>query len=190
MPVPTPNITDRDLEILMDAYAYYLSTDDRTKGIKWVLGDPGMGRPSRVPFAYIAQATENVGWYTSDGRNGGFGGLAAGLDDWQIHIMILLCSEPHRYVDPVPAGPPDNSPFLPSNNGNTQLPYLEQPGWRSTMGMVQNIKKVMRTNSTLGGAASDTRIVESRYLLQDINNQVFRAARLTIATQQRRVRGE
>jgi len=177
----------RDLETLLDALAYLLSTDSRTSAIKWILGDVGMGAPSQTPFGYISPQTEAVTWYTA---NGGMGGLAAGLglDDWAIPIILTVCIAPHQFVTPVQAVPPTASPFSQQTLG-TPPPYLEQPGWRTSLEITQNVEKVMRTNTAVGGAATDTRIVESRYVLVDIQNTLFRARRIVIAAQQRRIRG-
>ena len=182
------NIPLRDLETLLDAYAYLLSTDSRTSGISWILGDVGMGAPANTPFGYISPQTENVIWYSA---NGGTGGLAAGmgLDDWMIPIILTVCIAPHQFVAPVQAVPPPSSPFSLQTLGSAP-PYMEQPGWRTSLEITQNIEKVMRTNTTVGGAATDTRIVESRYVLVDIQNTLFRARRVVIQTQQRRRRGD
>lgn len=187
MPAPVIDNTKLSLETLMDALGYLLSTDSRTSNIEWILGDVGMGRPTKVPFGYIQQVSETVTWYTAQGK--GSGGLAAGLDDWQIPINLVVAFEAHRFIAPINAIPPSSSPFNPSNNNNQALVYQEQPGWRQALEINQNIKKVLRTNITVLGAATDTRIVESRYLLQAINNELYRAARTTVIGQQRRVRG-
>lgn len=181
-----PNPIIRDLETLMDAFAYLLATDSRTSSVQWILGDVGMGAPAKLPFGYISVVSESITWYTA---NGGQGGLAAaGLDDWAIPITLTICFEPHRYLSPAPAMPPAASPFNPTQLG-TQPPYLEQPGWRGLLEITQLVKATLRTNVTLGGAATDTRVVESRYILQEIQDQIFRASRITIQTQQRRTRG-
>lgn len=187
MPVypPLPSDPLRDLESLMDGLAYLLATDSRTSGIQWILGDVGMGAPAQIPFGYISVITETVRWYTA---NGGQGGLAAGLDDWEIPIVLTVAFEPHRYLPPVPSIPPITSPINPTNLG-LQPPYMEQPGWRNSLEITQKIKATLRTNVTVGGVATDTRIVESRYVLQSIQDTIFRATRMTIQTQQRRVRG-
>jgi len=190
MPVypPVPNITNRDLEVLMDALAYILQTDSRTSGIKWILGEPGMGRPPAAPFGFIHPQTEMVAWTTA---NGGAGGLAAGLDDWNIPILLTVAVEPHREPNaPVAAAPPASSPFATANLG-IAVPYQEQPGWRKSLEMTQKISAVLRTgaNPVIGGAAAATRIVENRYVLMDIDGQVYRTRRLSLQTQQRRLRG-
>lgn len=171
----------------MDAYAYLLATDSRTNGIAWILGDVGMGTPTQVPFGYISVVSEAVSWYSA---SGGSGGLAAagpqGLDDWMIPIVLTVAHETHRYIGPGPGNPPSTSPFA---NLANPLPYQEQPGWRKSLETTQNIKKVLRTNSNIGGAATTTHVVESRYVLQNIGDQLYRVTRLAIQTQQRRTRG-
>lgn len=187
---PMPQIPTRDLEVLMDAFAYLLSTNSPTNEINWAIGDVGIGPPPPLPFGYITHVSEGVGWYTA---GGGVGGLSAGgpqgQDDWNIPITLTIALEPHRYPNLLAATPPATSPFFPATLGIQALPYQEAPGYRAFLQAVQKVKGVLRTNSTIGGAASDTRIVESRYILQEIDNSAYRAARMTINTQQRRTRG-
>jgi hypothetical protein len=186
MPLPQP--VKKDLEEFLDALAYLFATDPRTSAITWILGDVGMGAPTTLPFGYISQQSEAVKWMTSDGRGGSGGGLAAGLDDWLIPVIITVAFQQHQYVSPAPATPPSGSPFTAMALG-TAVPYLEQPGWRTSLQTNQRIKDVLRTNIVVGGEVATTRITEARYILQVINSVAYRASRLTLSTQQRRVRG-
>lgn len=192
MTAPLPNILTRDIEVLMDAFAYMLSTDPRTSDIQWILGDVGMGEPSTVPFGYISLQNEALTWYSAaGGGSGGQGGLAAGQDDWTMPIVLSVAFEPHRFVAPIPAQIPDDSPFFPASNEGFTPPYLEQPGWRRALLINNTIKQVLRTlpGAVVLGAATDTRVVESRWLLLNVHNRQYRAARNTVITQQRRTRG-
>lgn len=184
MALPQPTL--KDLEQFLDALAYLLATDPRTSSLTWILGDVGMGAPAALPFAYISQQNESVKWYTASG--GGSGGLAAGLDDWDIPVVITIAFQQHEFVPPMPANPPNGSPFTAAALGHPP-PYLEQATWRISLQTTQLVKDVLRTNITVGGWVATTRVVEARPVLQAINNVIYRAMRITLATQQRRVRG-
>jgi hypothetical protein len=175
------------LEELLDMLAYILASNPLTSGIQWILGDVGMGAPSQVPFGYISPYNESIRWSTAGGQ-AGLGGIAAGLDDWDIPVVLTVAFQPHQYVPPVAAVPPPGSPFSSTSLG-AQPPYLEQPGFRRAVEINENVKAVMRTNITVGGEAITTRIAEARYILQDIQGQQYRACRITAQSQQRRRRG-
>lgn len=176
----------------MDMLAYILATNALTSNIHWILGDVGMGNPSQLPFGYIASFSETVRWETA---MGGTGGLAAGgkqgLDDWLAPIVLTVAHEPHRYVPPQTAQPPSTSALYPGNLGIAAgaMPYQEQPGWRKHLQTTQKLKGALRENIVIGGEAATTRITEARYVLQMVQNKLYRASRLTIQAQQRRVRG-
>lgn len=184
-PAVLPQPIKKDLREALDAFAYLLSTDDRTKGVTWILGDVGMGSPQETPFAYISQLNESVKWYTANGGTGGLPGGPTGLDDWIIPIVLSICVEPHQWVPPGPPQPPAGNAYSTIPN----LPYQEQPGWQDSLAVVQAVKGVLRQNIVIGGSVATTNIVEAKPMLLSIADKTYRAARITIMAQQRRVRG-
>ena len=183
MSLPAP--VNKDLEELMDAVAYLLATSSATSNIAWILGDVGMGAPQDLPYGYVSQLNEQVKWYTANGGQGGNASGPNGVDDWMISIVLTICFQQRDYVEPVTAAPTAGSAF----SGLGTLPYTEQPGWRGALRYVQSVKGVLRTNITIGGFAATTQVVESKPQLLDIDSKVFRAVRISLATQQRRRRG-
>lgn len=187
-----PQPVNVGLEELMDMLAFILATDSRTENIDWILGDVGMGDPNAVPFGYISNFNESARWESS---RGGQGGLPApgqtGMDDWDIPIAITVVFDRHAYAPPITANPPITSPLTAAALGLPKLPWQEQPGWRRALRVNQIVKSVLRSgnNPVIGGEAATTRIIESRYLLQVVRGDVFRAARTTLQAQQRRQRG-
>ena len=183
MSLPQP--VNRDLEEALDAIAYLLATSAYSSQVNWILGDVGMGSPQQLPYGYISHLNESVKWYSAAGGLGGMTGGAAGVDDWIMPIVITIAYQQHRYVDPIPAAPSAGSAF----SGLGTLPYMEQPGWREAQFYIQKVKAVLRTNITVGGFVATTQIVESKPVLMNINEILFRCVRITIQTQQRRRRG-
>lgn len=181
-PLPAP--VQKTLEEAADALAYLLATDARTSYITWVLGEPGMGDPDALPFGYLYPQTQNVKWYTANGR--GSGGLAAGLDDWQIPFVIIVAVEEHRFEKPVTASPAPSSAFA---NLGIAMPFLEQPGWRDQMEADQLVLDVLRTNIVVGGYLATTTVSEDKHFLLNLNNSLYRASRISVNAQQRRTRG-
>lgn len=176
-------------EEYLDVLAYTFATSPGTSGVQWILGDVGMGSPTRLPFGYIALFNESVRWMTAQG---GSGGLAAGgnrgLDDWDLTTIITVAFQAHDYISPTQAVPPAGSPVSTAALGSVP-PFLEQPGWRLALQLAEQVKIVLRTNITVSGEVATTRLTESRYLLQVIAGKTYRALRLTLAAQQRRPRG-
>jgi hypothetical protein len=188
MTLPQPSGSFSQEEFL-DMLAYILATNPLTSNIQWILGDVGMGAPGRVPFGYIATFNEAVQWYTAAGRaSPGGGGIAAGVDDWAITVVMTIAFTPHEWFPPQAATPPLGSPFNAVALGSAP-PYFEQPTFRVAIEINENVKAVLRTNITMGGEVATTRVVESRYLLQDIDGKQYRVCRITVAAQQRRARG-
>ncbi len=168
----------------LDMLAWLLSTDSRTSRITWILGDVGMGAPQHTPFAYISPFGESVRWYTTGGLPGG----VTGVDDWDETVVMTVAFEPHRYVPPVHAVPPVSSPVSQQTLGVAPA-YWEQPGFRKAMETSAAVKAVLRANITVLGEIATSRVTEARYVLQVVQGKLYRAARITVAAQQRRRRG-
>lgn len=178
---PTP--LKHSLDELMDAFAWMLSTSPQTNDIQWILGDVGMGSPTQLPFAYISRLNQAVKWSTA---NGSSGGLAAGLDDWSLPIVITLVLTEHEFISPVTATPPAGNVFA---NEPQPLPYFEQPGWRDVETDVNSVLSVLRENITVGGFAATTTVNECKPILLTIDQNLYRCERISIQAQQRRTRG-
>jgi hypothetical protein len=191
--LPQPSGAQTQEEFLdMLAYVLCTSSSSLVSDILWILGDIGMGAPPKLPFGYISPVNESVLWYTADGRPGGGGGLAAGLDDWTIPVALTVAFAPQQYVPPVTATPPFGSPLTAvalAAGGFPAATYAEQPTFRQAMATGEAIKATLRENITMGGEVATTRITESRYILVEIQGKQYRCMRISIATQQRRVRG-
>lgn len=176
-------------EEMCDVLAYILATTPATSGVQWILGDVGMGEPAPLPFGYISLFNEQILWMTA---NGGRGGLAAGgvngLDDWQDTVMLTVAFQKHNYVPPVIANPPVGGPTNQAQLGMSP-PYMEQPGWRLPLQLVEQIKYVLRQNIVVQGAATTTRVVESRPVLITVQGAIYRAQRITLQAQRRQRRG-
>jgi hypothetical protein len=168
--------------------AYLLATDERTSEVAWIIGDVGMGAPQRTPFGYIAPRNDNIPWMTAAGSVGGLPGGPHGLDDHLLLIPITVAVQPHAYLQPIEAAPPESSPLSKRSLG-TQPPYFEQPGYRVAMELQDRIRRVLRENITVGGELITTKIVETTYVLQTIESDVYRALRISVQAQQRRRRG-
>ena len=171
----------RNLEELCDAFMYKLATDARTSSITWILGEIGMGYPNQTPFGYLGVVTSQILWQTAAGR--GTGELAAGLDDWLIPYRIILCHQPHQYIQPIAATPSVGNAFV----GNA--PYLEQPGYRDWINYSAAIEGCLRADITLSGFAATTQIMEATPILQEVEGTLYHAVRIVVNVQQRRVRG-
>jgi hypothetical protein len=182
LPAPSSAVS---YEELVDMLAYMLATSTRTSEVVWIVGDVGMGAPQQTPFGYIAPRNDKIQWMTS-------GGLPApgtqGLDDHTLTVPITVAVEPHQYLQPVQAEPPAGSPLSAQSLG-VAPPFFEQPGYRASMRIADQITAALRENITLGGEVATTTIVETTYVLQRIEGDLFRALRLTVQAQQRRRRG-
>jgi hypothetical protein len=186
-PLPQPSGAP-NYEEFLDMLAYLLATSEPTQEISWIIGDVGMGAPQQTPFAYISPRNDTIPWKTAGGSRGGMTGGPQGLDDHLMTVPMTVAVEPHQYLKPIQATPPVSSPVSQESLGVT-LPFFEQPGYRAAMGVQRRINQVLRENITLGGEIISTTIVETTYLLQKIESDVYRALRITLQAQQRRVRG-
>jgi hypothetical protein len=181
-PSGTPNF-----EEFLDMLAYMLATNEHTEEVAWIIGDVGMGAPQQTPFGYIAPRNDNIPWLTANGSKGGLPGGPRGLDDHLLVVPVTVAVQPHSYLQPVDAAPPEASPLSMQSLG-IQAPYFEQPGYRAAMDLQDRIRLALRENITIGGEVITTTIVETTYVLQKIEGDLFRALRITIQAQQRRRR--
>ncbi len=167
--------------------AYMLATNPNTSEVAWIIGDVGMGAPQRTPFAYIAPRNDNIAWKTADGSRGGMTGGPHGLDDHALIVPITVAVQPHSYLQPIEAVPPENSPVCKRALG-IQPPFYEQPGYRTAMELQDRVRIALRENITIGGEVMTTTIVETTYVLQAIESDSYRALRIILQAQQRRRR--
>lgn len=175
-------------EEFIDMLAYMLATNPATQEVMWVVGEVGMGAPSQTPFAYIAPRNDRITWETAAGQTGGLPTGPAGFDMHQMLVPITVAVEQHKYLKPIPAEPPAGSPVSQPALG-TAPPFFEQPGYRAAIEIQRNITRALREEITVGGEVATTNIVETVYLLQTIEGDIYRAMRLTLLASQRRRRG-
>jgi hypothetical protein len=186
MTLPQPSGTP-SFEEFLDFLAFWLSTNEHTKETAWIIGDTGMGAPQQTPFGYIAPRNDSIPWMTADGSVGGMTGGPHGVDDHLLLVALTIAVQPHAYLQPVEAAPPESSPLSKHSLGS-QPPYFEQPGYRAAMQLQDRLRRALRENITLGGEIATMRIIESAYVLQSIESDIYRALRITIQAQQRRRR--
>lgn len=170
-------------ECLVDTLGYYLShppiEDPRfahqpsTTVTHWVVyGDVGLGPGPGLPVGYISPLNDSIVPYGKGGSTGG----PFGSDMDEFTVPILLLQGEHKTEPPVEA---------------TAIPepgYLEQPGGRALMDLVQSVRKALRVEPTFGGAVATSTISEIRPMLINLENALFRGARLTLTARQRRPR--
>jgi hypothetical protein len=186
MPLPQP--VQPSYEEFIDLLAYMLATNANTSEVLWIVGEVGMGAPKQTPFAYIAPRNDKIPWETANGSTGGLPTGPAGFDMHQLLVPITVAIEPHKYLQPAVATPPAASPVSAQSLGQTP-PFFEQPGYRAAMGIQRRINQALREDITVGGEVATTNIVETTYVLQTIEGDIYRALRLTLMAQQRRRRG-
>jgi hypothetical protein len=103
-------------------------------------------------------------------------------------VPITVAVQPHEYLVPIVAVPPTGNPVSEQALG-IPVPFFEQPGYRLAMALKARIGQALRENITVSGEVITTNIVETTYLLQQIESDVYRALRITLQAQQRRQRG-
>lgn len=186
MTLPQPVLPT--VEEFIDMLAYMLATNPNTQEVMWIVGEVGMGAPQQTPFAFIAPRNDRITWETANGSTGGLPGGPAGFDMHQILVPITVAVEQHKYLPPSAPKPPSSSPVSAQSLG-VQPPFFEQPGYRAAMGIQRRIAQALREDITIGGEVATTTIVETTYLLQTIEGDIYRALRVTLQAQQRRRRG-
>lgn len=186
MTLPAP--VEPSVEEFLDMLGYALATNANTSEVIWILGEVGMGKPDRTPFAYIAPRNDRITWETANGQTGGLPTGPMGFDMHQLLVPITVAVEQHKYLTPAVATPPATSPISAASLGHAP-PFFEQPGYRASMDIQRRIGRALREDITLGGEVATTNIVETTYLLQVIEGDIYRAMRLTLQAQQRRRRG-
>jgi hypothetical protein len=177
-------------EEMLDVLAYLLASSPATSGVQWILGDVGMGTPTAVPFGYVSLLNSQIPWMTANGGRGGLStGGVGGLDDWQDTVALTIAFAKHAYENPVQANPPANSPVNPAQLGSVP-PYKEQPSWRLTIQLVEQVKIVMRENIVIAGSAATTRVGEWRPVLLNVQGAMYRGLRITVQAQRRQPRSD
>lgn len=187
MPV-LPQPAAATYEEFLDMLSYMLATNPVTSEVLWIVGEVGMGAPQQTPFAYISPRNDKIPWETANGSTGGLPTGPAGFDMHSMVVPVLLCIEEHKYLKPQAAAPPAASAVSAASLG-APPPFFEQPGYRAAMGFQQRVTRALREDITVGGVVATTNIVETTYLLANVEGKVFRALRLTLQAQQRRRRG-
>jgi hypothetical protein len=172
-----------EYQTLVDTLGYYLShppiADPRfasqpdTTITHWVVnGDIGLGPGPGLPVGYIAPLNDSIVPYGKGGSTGG----PFGSDMDEFTVPILLIQGEHKVEPPIEATAIENPG------------YLEQPGGRALMELVQNVRKALRVEGTFGGAVATSSITEIRPMLINLDDKLYRGARLTLTARQRRPR--
>jgi hypothetical protein len=166
-------------ETLLDTLANYLGNkpvfaqQPDTSVVHWVLGDIGMGPTPGLPVGFISPLNDALIPYGRGGSTGGPHGTD--MDDYTVPMLIIQAE--HKAQEPVPT----------KQAGASE--YLESPGYRELMQLVQKVRAALRIEPTFGGAVATSTITELRPMLIDLDTKVYRGARLTLVARQRRSRG-
>lgn len=171
-------------ECAVDTIAYYLSHppikesprfdhQPDTTVVHWVaFGDVGMGPSPGLPVGYISPLNDSIVPYGKGGSTGGpFG---SDMDEYAMPFLIIQGE--HKVEPPVEA------------TAIAEAGYLEQPGGRALMDLVQSVRKALRVEPTFGGAVATSTITEIRPMLINLDKKLYRGARLTLTARQRRSR--
>lgn len=162
-----------------DTLAYYLakppvlSNQPDTTVVHWVLGDIGMGPSPGLPVGFIAPLNDAIVPYGKGGSTGG----PHGTDFDEFTVPMLIVQAEHKVEDPV------------ISEAISNAEYWESPGYRGLMQLVQLVRKALRAEPTFGGSVATSTISELRPMLIELDDKVYRGARLTLTARQRRSRG-
>lgn len=170
-------------EAFIDTLANYLANapvltaggqQPDTTIVTWIAySDIGLGPIENLPVGLIAPLNDNVLPY---GKGGGTGGrFGTDLDEFTVPILIVQAE--HLYEPPVATTAP-----APAAN------YKQSPGGRELVELLQKIRKALRADPTFGMSVATSTITELRPMLIDLDNKVYRGARLTLAARTRRSR--
>ena len=131
----------------------------------FILGDPSTSAPTTLPFVYVVPLFDTVKPYSS----------GVDMDTYIAPILI---------VDDLQAfGPPITHANVPG--------AFEQPGYRKLMQYGQAVRQELRAGGagiTIGGIAATTTIPSLSYAWMKIDEKPYRAVRIALQVQQRRVR--
>lgn len=162
---------------LLDTIANYLSTapifpnQPDTTVVHWVVGDIGMGGIPGLPVGFISPLNDEI---TPYGRGGSTGG-PHGTDMDQYTIPMLIIQAEHNQEDAVQA---------------QGLDFYEMPGYRGLIQLMEDVRKALRAEPTMGGVvAATTTISEARPMLINLDNKIYRGARMTLTARARVSRG-
>lgn len=184
MPETVPVIKSGPLgsyEAFVDTLAHFLanppvmSNQPDTTLVTWIaFSDIGLGPLEALPVGLISPLNDNVLPY---GKGGGTGGkLGVDMDEYTVPILVVQAE--HKYEPAVATTAP-----APAAN------YLQSAGGRELVELLQTIRKALRAEPTFGGSVATSTITELRPMLIDLDNKVYRGARLTLAARVRRSRG-
>lgn len=168
-------------ERFVDTLAHYLanppvlSNQPDTTIVTWIaFSDIGLGPVEALPVGLISPLNDNVLPY---GKGQGTGGKL-GIDMDEFTVPILVIQAEHLVEPAVPTTAPS-----PAAN------YKQSAGGRELVELLQVIRHALRAEPTFGGSVATSTITELRPMLIDLDNKVYRGARLTLAARSRRSRG-
>lgn len=164
----------------LDTLANYLATppifsnQPDTTVVHWVVGDIGMGGIPGLPVGFIAPLNDAILPYGRGGSTGGPHGTD--MDDYS--VPMLLIEAEHVQQDAVISEVIEGAQFY------------EMPGYRGLIQLVEDVRKALRAEPTLGGVvAATTTITEARPMLINLDTKVYRGARMTLSAKARVSRG-
>jgi hypothetical protein len=166
-------------EGFVDTLANYLSNEPifenqpDTTVVHWVVGDIGMGAAPGLPVGFISPLNDAIIPYGKGGSTGG----PHGTDMDHYTVPMLIVQAEHVVEEAVKGTTVSNAA------------WWEMPGYRELMQLAQSIRKALRAEPTFGGAIATSTITELRPMLIDLDNKMYRGARLTLDARARRSRG-
>lgn len=133
--------------------------------ITWVIGDPGLGAPGRLPWGFIVPTEDQVQERSGQG--------SYGWDHDRYTIEIVVVDDLNAYGDPRP---------VPGEN------YFVSPGYRSLMDVGQEVRAALRADITLSGHVATSAVKSIGYTPIMIDTRFFRACRVVWEATERRAR--
>jgi hypothetical protein len=168
-------------ERFVDTLAHYLANppvlvnQPDTTVVNWITyAEVGAVELDKLPLGLIASLDDKIIPFGKGGSTGG----RFGSDLDQFEVPLLIVQAEHEVEPSVPTTAP-----APASG------YWQAPGGRELIDLCQTIRKALRAEITFGGSVATSTISELRPMLIDLDNKVYRGARLTIVARQRRTRG-
>lgn len=142
--------------------------------VHWIaFGDIGLGPVPGLPVGFIAPLNDQIVPYGRGGSTGGPHGTD--MDEYTVPLLIIQAQ--HNQEEPQ------------LSKAVSGAKYYEYPGSRSLILLTQNLRQALRCEPMFGGAVATSTITELRPMVIELDNKVYRGARLTLVARARRSRG-